>query len=116
MGTSDWLVRRGIRKFIPEGSSIIALEAGHSDVLGTRRKVTAVLTSDALLLATPARTKTILTTVPRSDIRSVELVEPDVADIVFDDYTRAIRRLVKLDLSRHGDRGAMIEQLRVQPA
>lgn len=89
----------------------MALEVGASDALGPRRKVTAVLTSDALLLATPVRAKTVLTMIPRADIRAVEPVEPHVVTVAFDDYSRAIRRGVQLDLSRHRDREGIIEQL-----
>ena len=112
MGVSDRLLLRGLRKHIPEGATVLAIEVGSSDALGPRRKVTAVLTDDALLLATPLRTRTVLTTIPRADIRMVETVEPAVAAVTFDDYAWAIRRVVKLDLSRHRDRGGVIEALR----
>jgi len=112
MGVSDRLLLRGLRRHIPDGSSVLALEAGTSDALGPTHKVTAVLTTDALLLASPVRARTILTTIPRADIRTVVPVEPAVADVSFDDYQRAIRRIVRLDLSRHGDREGIIDQLR----
>jgi hypothetical protein len=107
------LLLRGLREYIPEGSSVLALEVGASNALGPKHKVTAVLTNDALLLATPLRAKTVLVKIPRADIRSVEPVEPAVATVSFDDYSLAVRRDVQLDLSRHGDREGIIEQLRV---
>jgi hypothetical protein len=106
------LLLRGLRPYIPDDSSVLALEVGASNALGPKHKVTAVLTSDALLLATPLRGKTVLVRIPRADIRSVEPVEPAVATVSFDDYSLAIRRDVQLDLSRHGDREGIIEQLR----
>jgi hypothetical protein len=112
MSISNRLLLRGLRKYIPERSSVLALEVGASDALGPTRKTTAVLTSDALLLATPVRAKTVLTVILRADIRAVESVEPGIAGVVFDDYPSARRRIVRLDLSRHGDREGIVEQLR----
>jgi hypothetical protein len=106
------LLLRGLREYIPEGSSVLGLEVGTSDALGPMHKVTAVLTTDALLLATPTRAKTVLVRIPRADIQSVDPVEPSVVTVSYDDYSRAIRRDVQLDLRRHGDRGGIIDQLR----
>jgi hypothetical protein len=49
--------------------------------------------------------------VPRSDIHSVDVLEPKVVAITFEDYTRATRRVVRLNLSKHGDRGGIVAQL-----
>ena len=106
------LLLRGLRDHIPERSSVLGLEVGASNALGPKHKVTAVLTTDDLLLATPTRTKTVLVRIPRADIQSVDPVEPSVVTVSYDDYVRAIRRDVELDLSRHGDRGGIIGQLR----
>ena len=107
----DRLMLRGLRPYLPEGSSILAMEAGVSDALGKYLRVTAVLTADTLFLANASRARTVLTTIPRSDIRAVDTVEPHVVNIAFDDYTRAIRRVVHLDLSRRGDKQHLIDQL-----
>lgn len=111
MGMWDRVVLRGLRRYIPDESTVLAVEAGRSDALGVTHKVTAVLTSDALLLATPVRARTILTKIARSDIRAVEVVKPAVAEVAFDDYDRAMRRVVTLDLSRRGDRDGIITQV-----
>jgi len=107
----DRLLLRGLSKYIPEGSSVLAIEVGASDSLGPMHKVTAVLTTDALLLASPVRARTILTAIPRADIREMKTVEPTIVDISFDDYSYAVRRVVHLDLSRHGDHSEIIELL-----
>lgn len=91
---------------------MLALEAGESNALGPNRKSTVVLTDDSLLVATPVRARTILTTITRADIRDLEEPEANVVDVVFDDYDRAIRRAVRLDLRRHHDRHGIVEQLR----
>jgi hypothetical protein len=91
---------------------VLALEAGESDALGANRKSTVVLREDSLLVATPVRTRTILTTIPRADIRGIEESEANLVEVVFDDYDRAIRRAVRLDLRRHRDRHGIVEQLR----
>ena len=75
MRLSDRLLLRGLRPHLSEGASILAMERGTSDALGPMRKVRAVLTDDALLLATPVRSRTILTVVPRHDIVSVTPAE-----------------------------------------
>ena len=111
MGMWDKLLLRGLRHHIPEGSSVVAIEVGSSDALGPHHKVTAVLTTDALLLASPLRGKTVLTKITRADVRSVEDVEPCVVNISFDDFDRAKRRVINLDLRRHGDTHSIIEQL-----
>jgi hypothetical protein len=111
MSVRNRLLLRGLRKNISDGSSVLAIEDGVSDSLGATRNVTAVLTSDALLLASPVRARTILVVIPRGDIQSIEFVEPAVADVSFDDFQHALRRVVRLDLSRRGDRAGIIEQL-----
>jgi hypothetical protein len=70
-----------------------------------------VWTEDALLLATPVRTRTILTTVPRLDIQSIDELEPNVVAIRFDDYARAARRVVQLNLRKYGDRSGIVAKL-----
>ncbi|MDQ1432050.1 MAG: hypothetical protein QOF40_2652 [Actinomycetota bacterium] len=107
----DRLVVRGLRSHLASDVKILALERGESDALGEMRRTTAVLTEDALLLATPVRIRTILTTVPRLDIQSVDVLKPHVVAIRFDDYTRAARRVVQLDLSKHGDRSGIVAKL-----
>jgi hypothetical protein len=107
----DRLLVRGVRSHIPDGAAVIALERGKSDALGVIQKMTAVLTDESLLVATSVRVKTILTIVPRADIRSVEVLEPHFAVISYDDYARAIKRVIKLDLRRSGDRSDLIGQL-----
>ena len=91
---------------------MVALERGTADALGEMRKTTAVLTDDSLLLATSARLKTVLTVVPRRDIRFVDVVEEHVAVIRFDDYAKAQARVIKLDLHKHRARGEIIAKLR----
>jgi hypothetical protein len=71
-----------------------------------------VLTTDALLLATSVKAKTVLTVVPRADIRAVMPVEPYVTDIAYDDYTHAVRRVVRLELNQDHDKEAIVGQLR----
>ena len=107
----DRLVLRGLRSHLPDDVKILALERGESDALGEMRKTTAVLTEDALLLATPVRTRTILTTVPRLDIQSIDELEPNVVAIRFDDYARAARRVVQLNLRKYGDRSGIVAKL-----
>jgi hypothetical protein len=60
------------------------MERGRADSLGEMRNTTAVFTDESLLLATSARVKTILTVVPRRDIRSVEEQDDSVFAIRFD--------------------------------
>jgi hypothetical protein len=111
MRTLDRLLLRGLRSRIPSDATVLAIERGTSDALGETRKTRAVLTDDVLLLATPVRTRTILTMVPRSDIHSVDVLDPNVVAITFEDYARATRRVVRLNLSKHGDRGGIVAQL-----
>lgn len=108
----DRVLLRGLRSHLPEGTSVVALERGRADALGEMRKTTAVLTDDSLLLATSVRSKTVLTVVPRRDIRSVEVTEEHVAVIRFDDYANARARVIRLDFKKSGDRADIIEQLR----
>ncbi len=107
----DRLLLRGLKPHLPEGAQILAVEHGTSDALGEVRKVTAVLTDGALLLATSARAKTVLTTVPRPDIRSVEVLAVNYVAIDYEDFERAIRRVIKLDLRRSGDRAGLVARL-----
>jgi hypothetical protein len=111
MRTLDRLLLRGLRSRIPSDTTVLAIERGTSDALGETRKTRAVLTDDALLLATPVRSRTILVIVPRSDIQSVDVLESKVVAITFEDYARATRRVVRLNLSRYGDRGGIVAQL-----
>jgi hypothetical protein len=108
----DRLLLRGLRSHIPEDASVVAIERGTADAVGEMRKTTAVLTDDSLLLATSARTKTILTVVPRRDIRSVKDVEDHVVTIRFDDYAHARARVIQLDLKKYGDREGIIAKIR----
>jgi hypothetical protein len=107
----DRLLVFGLIRRLPENTKLLAIERGSSDALGEVRKTTAVLTEDALILATPVRMRTILTTVPRADIRSVDMLEADRAAIAFDDYRRAQRRVVEVDLRRFSDRGRILAAL-----
>jgi hypothetical protein len=111
MRTWDRLLLRGLRPHLPKDTTILAMERGASDALGEMRKATVVLTNDSLLLATAVRAKTILTVVPRLDIRSIEVLEPNLVAISFDDFTRAIRRVVRLNLRRYGDRAGIVAKL-----
>ena len=108
----DRLLLRGLRTHIPEDASVVAIERGTADAVGEMRKTTAVLTDDSLLLATSARTKTILTVVPRRDIRSVKEVEEHVVTIRFDDYAHARARVIQLNLKKYGDREGIIAKIR----
>jgi hypothetical protein len=105
------LLLRGLRPYIRDGSTVLAISPGVSDALGTHRRTTAVLTDDSLLLASSVRARTVLTVIPRSDMRTVDQTEPGVVRIAFDDYVRAIRRVVVLDLSQRGDKQRLIPQL-----
>jgi len=108
----DRTLLRGLRSHLPEDANVIALERGTADALGEMRKTTAVLTDDSLLLATSARAKTVLTVVPRRDIRSVKEKEEHVAEIRFDDYAHARARVIQLDLKKYGDREGIIAKIR----
>ena len=108
----DRLLLRGLRSHIPDDASVLALERGTADALGEMRKTTAVLTDDSLLLATSARTQTILTVVPRRDIRSVEVIEEHVVAIRYDDFAKAQARVVTLNLQKSGDRDGIVAKLR----
>ncbi len=108
----DRLLLRGLRTHIPDDASVVAIERGTADAVGEMRKTTAVLTDDSLLLATSARTKTILTVVPRRDIRSVKVVEEHVVTIRFDDYAHARARVIQLNLKKYGDRENIIAKIR----
>jgi hypothetical protein len=108
----DRLLLRGLRTHIPDDASVVAIERGTADAVGEMRKTTAVLTDDSLLLATSARTKTILTVVPRRDIRSVKEVEEHVVTIRFDDYAHARARVIQLNLKKYGDREGIIAKIR----
>jgi hypothetical protein len=105
------MLLRGLEPHLPEGATVLAMERGKTDAIGLLRKCTAVLTGDDLLLAIAVRTRTILTVVPRRDIRSVDVLAPNLAKIVYDDYERAIQREVQLDLRRKGDREGIIAAL-----
>jgi hypothetical protein len=105
------MLLRGLTPHLPEGATVLAMERGKTDAIGLMRKCTAVLTDDDLLLAIAVRTRTILTVVPRRDIRSVDVVAPNLVTIVYEDYERAIQREVQLDLRRKGDREGIIATL-----
>ena len=102
---------RGLRPYIPQGTHVLAISPGVTDALGTHRRTTAVLTEESLLLASSVRARTVLTVIPRSDMRTVDQTEPGVIRIAFDDYVHAIRRVVVLDLSQRGDQQRLIAQL-----
>jgi len=105
------MLLRGLSPHLPEGATVLAMERGKTDAIGSMRKCTAVLTDDDLLLAIAVRTRTVLTVVPRREIRSVDVVAPNLVTIVYEDYERAIQREVQLDLRRKGDRGGIIAAL-----
>ena len=111
MTLGDRLLLRGLRAHLPKDARVLALEHGRADALGEMRKTTAVLTDESLLLATSARAKTVLTVVPRRDIRSVEEHDDSVYAIRFDDYAHARARVIRLRL-KHSDRDSLIAQLR----
>jgi hypothetical protein len=105
------MLMRGLARFIPPGSSVLASERGTSDALGETRKMTAVLTTDALLIATAVRTRTVLTTIQRTDIGSVERSSDTRFIVTYEDYERAAHRSVTIDLSRHRDRAGIADRL-----
>lgn len=107
----DRLVLRSLQPFLPEGAEVLAVERVETNALGEERKARAVLTSDDLFLVTPVRMKSVLTQVPRADIRSVEELGPDRVAITYDDYAKAIRRLIELELKKAGDRQGMLAAL-----
>ena len=90
MKVSERMLLRGLRDHISESSSVLSVEVGKSDALGPMRKVSVVLTSEELLLATPVRTRTVLTTIRRADIANVESWGPGRITVTFEDFDRAI--------------------------
>ena len=112
MTLGDRFLLRGLRPHLSNDGRVLVLEQGRADALGEMRKTTAVLTDESLLLATSARAKTILTVVPRRDIRSVEEHDESVYAITFDDYAHARARVIRLQLKQHSDRDGLIARLR----
>ena len=111
MNVWDRALLRGLRSHLPDDAEVVALERGRADALGEMRKTTAVLTDEWLLLATSARVQTVLTKIPRRDIRSVKVVDAHVAEIRYDDYAKARAHLVRLDLRKYGDRADIIAKV-----
>ena len=80
------------------------------------RKTSFVLTTDELLLATPLRTRTVLTRIPRSDIQAIDGVGDRAIAVTFDDYDRAVRRTLQLEFGSDADRVRFVDRLRLPPS
>jgi hypothetical protein len=111
MSISDRLVLRGLQSYLPEGAEVLLVERVSTDALGEEHAARAVLTRDDLFVVTRLRLKSILTQVPRADIRSVEALGPDRVAIGFEDYARARHRVINLGLSKPGDRQGLLAAL-----
>lgn len=113
MSVSDRIVLRGIAPYLPEGAEVLVVEKVTTDALGEVRKAQAVLTRDDLFIVTRIRLKSVLTQVPRADIRSVEERKPGTVAIGFEDFAHARHRVIVLELPRRGDRRGLVAQLSV---
>ena len=51
----------------------------------------------------------------RADIRSVEVLGDDHVAVGFEDYSRAIHRVIGIELRRRGDRNGFLAQLTAGP-
>jgi hypothetical protein len=111
MRIMDRLLLRGLQPYLPEGAEVLAIERVKTDALGEERKANAVLTGDQLLIVTQARLKSVLTVVPRADIRSVEVLGDGHAAVGFEDYNLARHRVIDIRLKRKGDRSGLLAQL-----
>jgi hypothetical protein len=115
MSISDKLVLRGLQPYLPEGAEVLVVERVTTDALGEEHAARAVLTTDDLFVVTRVRLKSILTQVPRADIRSVEARGPDAVAIGFEDYARARHRVINLGLAKQGDRRGLLAALGAVP-
>lgn len=111
----DRLLLRGLQPYLPEGAEVLAIERVKTDALGEERKANAVLTGDQLLIVTQARLKSVLTVVPRADIRTVEVLGDDHVAVGFEDYHLARHRVIDIRLRRKGDRSGLLAQLAAGP-
>jgi hypothetical protein len=110
MRLTDRIVLRGLQPFLPAGAEVLVVERVKTDALGEVRPAQAVLTHDDLFLSTQVRLKSVLTRVPRADIRSM-VRGPDRVTIGFEDYARARHRVIELELRRKGDRRGFLALL-----
>jgi len=115
MSIKDRILLRGLQPYLPEGAEVLQFERVRTDALGEERKATAVLTGDQLLIVTPVRLKSVLTVVPRADIQSVEVLGDDHVAVGFEDYSRAIHRVIAIELRRRGDRNGFLARLTAGP-
>jgi len=111
MRITDRIVLRGLQPHLPEGTEVLVVDRVTADPLGEVRKATAVLTGDRLLIVTPVRLKSVLTVVPRVDIRSVEVLGPGHVAVGFEDYALARHRVIDIQLRRKDDRNGLLAQL-----
>ena len=115
MSIMDRILLRGLQPYLPEGAEVLVLERVRADALGEQRKANVVLTRDPLLIVTPVRLKSVLTVVPLADIRSIVVLGDDHIAISFEDYTRAIHRVIEIELRRKGDRKGLLARLAAGP-
>ena len=111
MRIMDRILLRGLRPFLPEGAEVLAIERVRTDALGEERKANAVLTGEQILLVTPVRLESVLTVVPRADIRSVEVLGADHVAVGFEAFAHARHRVIDIELRRRGDRNDFLAQL-----
>jgi uncharacterized protein (UPF0248 family) len=116
MRIMDRLLLRGLQPFLPEGAEVLAMDRVKADALGEERKANVVLTQDHLLIVTSARLKSVLTEIPRADIRSVQVIGPDHVAVGFEDFNLAMHRVIEIRLRRKGDRNGLLAQLEAGPA
>jgi hypothetical protein len=112
---SERLVLGRLSSFMAPGSSVVGSETGKTDALDGERKAVVVLTTDEVLIATRVRLKTVLTSIPRSDIISVTSTGDGKFAVTFDDFVHAVRRVVEVDLSKRGDRAGIAAALGAAP-
>jgi hypothetical protein len=111
MTLMDRALLRALRSRLGKDTEFLAVDHGVSDALGVEHKVTAVLTEQSLILATGVRAETKLRTIPRADIWLIEPLETNYVSINYADDSKGIRRVVKLDLRKSGDRAGLLAQL-----
>ena len=115
MRITDRILLRGLQPFLAEGAEVLAIERVRTDALGEERKANAVLTDEHLLIVTAVRVKSVLTEVPRTDIRSIEILGDDHVAVGFEDFAHARHRVIDIELRRKGDRNGFLAQLTAPP-
>jgi hypothetical protein len=115
MSIMDRILLRGLQPYLPEDAEVLVLERVRADALGEQRKANVVLTRDQLLIVTPVRLKSVLTVVPLADIRSIVVLGEDHIAVGFEDYSRAIHRVIEIELRRKGDRKGLLAHLAAGP-